>query len=98
MIGGAQEETDELLLFDEELMDVDPEFLPRRLLTDFTIYNAEARDRFGLVSRSPPLWVLAGWEGWAGSTGRGGEFGRWGPGWAGGQSRSAVAWVVHGVP
>lgn len=40
-----QEETDELLLFDEELMDVDPEYLPRRLLTDFTIYNAEASCR-----------------------------------------------------
>ena len=36
-----EEETDELLLFDEECMDLDPEYLPRRLLTDFSIYNAE---------------------------------------------------------
>jgi hypothetical protein len=35
------EETDELLLWDEEMADVDPEQLPRRLLTDFSIYNAE---------------------------------------------------------
>lgn len=46
-----QEETDELLLFDEELMDVDPEYLPRRVLTDFTIYNAE-------------VGGLQGWETW----------------------------------
>lgn len=36
-----EEETDELLLFDEEVMDLDPEYLPRRLLTDFSIYNTD---------------------------------------------------------
>jgi DNA (cytosine-5)-methyltransferase 1 len=36
-----EEETDELLLFDEELAGLDPEYLPRRLLTDFVIYNAD---------------------------------------------------------
>lgn len=35
------EETDELLLWDEELADCDPEYLPKRLITDFSIYNAE---------------------------------------------------------
>ena len=29
-------------------MDLDPEYLPRRLLTDFSIYNAEVR-RWSLV-------------------------------------------------
>lgn len=37
------EETDELLLWDEEMADIDPEALPKRLLTDFSIYNAEVR-------------------------------------------------------
>ncbi|KAK9918243.1 hypothetical protein WJX75_002529 [Coccomyxa subellipsoidea] len=36
-----EEETDELLLLDEETLDADPEDLPRRLLTNFAIYNAE---------------------------------------------------------
>ena len=40
-----EEETDEMLLFDEEMMDADPEYLPRRLLHDFAIYNAEVRGR-----------------------------------------------------
>ena len=44
-----EEETDELLLFDEDCADLDPEYLPRRLLTDFSIYNAEVR------------WGLAGY-------------------------------------
>jgi hypothetical protein len=35
------EETDELLLWDEEMAGVDPDLLPRRLITDFSIYNAE---------------------------------------------------------
>lgn len=38
-----EDETDELLLADDELFDVDPEILPRRLLSDFSIYNSEAR-------------------------------------------------------
>jgi hypothetical protein len=36
-----EEETDELLLMDEELFDAPPEDLPHRQLTDFSIYNAE---------------------------------------------------------
>lgn len=41
------EEMDELVLWDEELADVDPELLPKRLLTDFSIYNAEVCVRGG---------------------------------------------------
>jgi hypothetical protein len=37
----AEEEADELLLWDEELGGMDPEDLPKRLLDNFTIYNAE---------------------------------------------------------
>jgi hypothetical protein len=38
------EETDELLMADpDDLMDVEPEQLPRRLLHDFAFYNAEVR-------------------------------------------------------
>ena len=36
-----EEETDELILAEEEMMNADPEFLPRRLLTDFAIYNTD---------------------------------------------------------
>jgi hypothetical protein len=43
-----EEETDELLLYDEECAELDPAYLPRRLLTDFSIYNAE----------------VGGWGGW----------------------------------
>ena len=32
---------DELLLLDEEMLDAAPEDLPRRLLTNFAVYNAE---------------------------------------------------------
>lgn len=35
------EEMDEYLLFDEEFAGCDPEFLPKRILTDFSIYNAD---------------------------------------------------------
>lgn len=35
------EETDELVMFDEDCMDMDPEDLPKRTLTEFAIYNAE---------------------------------------------------------
>lgn len=42
------EETDELILMDDECADVDPEYLPRRLLTDFSIYNAEVGGAAGL--------------------------------------------------
>ena len=38
-------ETDELLLLDEDMLDADPEQLPHRMLSDFAIYNAEARAR-----------------------------------------------------
>ena len=36
-----EEEMDELLLLDEEMLDAAPEDLPRRLLTNFAVYNAE---------------------------------------------------------
>ena len=39
----VEEETDELLLMDEELFGMDAEDLPRRVLSDFSIYNAEVR-------------------------------------------------------
>lgn len=38
-----EEETDELLMADEEVFDVDPESLPRRLLKDFSVYDSEVR-------------------------------------------------------
>ncbi|KAL4528770.1 hypothetical protein Ndes2437A_g03311 [Nannochloris sp. 'desiccata'] len=50
-----EEETDELLLYDEELAECDPECLPRRLLTDFSIYNAD-----GLMATLELLPMLAG--------------------------------------
>ena len=35
---------DELaLLWDEELAQLDPDGLPRRLITDFSVYNSEVR-------------------------------------------------------
>lgn len=37
------EETDELLLADEDAFDVDPDSLPRHVLSDFSVYNAEVR-------------------------------------------------------
>ena len=40
-----EEETDELLLLDEEMLDAPPEDLPRRLLTNFAVYNAEVGAR-----------------------------------------------------
>ena len=39
----VEDEMDELLLLEDDIFDVDPEALPRRLLTDFAIYNAEVR-------------------------------------------------------
>lgn len=50
-IPDGAEETDELLLWDDELADCDPEYLPKRLLTDFSIYNAE-------VSLAPWVHVM----------------------------------------
>ena len=42
----VDEEMDELaLLWDEDLAMMDPDALPRRLITDFSIYNAEVRRR-----------------------------------------------------
>ena len=39
-----EDEADELVLFgDEEAFGLDPEHLPRRLLSDFSIYNAEVQ-------------------------------------------------------
>ena len=48
-----EEEADELLLMDEDMIDVDPEFLPRRMLTDFSIYNGD-----GLMASLEllPMW------------------------------------------
>ncbi|KAF6265105.1 hypothetical protein COO60DRAFT_1470199 [Scenedesmus sp. NREL 46B-D3] len=48
------EETDELLLWDEEMADVDPECLPKRLITDFSIYNGEG---FFASLELLPLWA-----------------------------------------
>lgn len=53
-----EEETDEMLLFDEEMMDADPEDLPRRLLHDFAIYNAEVG-----VNITEDVWVSSKLEG-----------------------------------
>jgi len=39
----VEEETDELLLLDEEMLEAPPEDLPRRLLTNFAVYNAEVQ-------------------------------------------------------
>jgi hypothetical protein len=39
------EETDELLLWDDEMAGMDPEDLPRRRLLDFSLYNAEVSQR-----------------------------------------------------
>ena len=48
-----QEEMDELLFFDDEMMDIDPEYLPKRVLSDFSVYNCE-----GLLSTLEllPMW------------------------------------------
>lgn len=48
-----EDEADELLLMDEDMIDVDPEFLPRRMLTDFSIYNGD-----GLMASLEllPMW------------------------------------------
>ena len=54
----GEAETDELLLLDEDMLDVDPEQLPRRLLSDFSIYNAEACPR---TSAPTALHLPAGW-------------------------------------
>ena len=49
-----EDETDELLLMDEDAYDVDPDQLPRRVLTSFAVYNAEVRS-----SASGPILVGA---------------------------------------
>ena len=51
-----EEETDELLLLDEEMLDAPPEDLPRRLLTNFAVYNAEvgAKTAWHEHSTTPP--------------------------------------------
>ena len=36
-----QDEMDELILADDEMLDLAPEDLPRRVLSDFAVYNAE---------------------------------------------------------
>lgn len=48
------EETDEVeVFFDEDLVHCDPEYLPRKLLSDFAIYNAEG---FMATLELLPLW------------------------------------------
>ena len=37
----VDDEMDELVLMDEDAMDLSPEDLPRRVLTDFAVYNSE---------------------------------------------------------
>lgn len=52
------EEVDELaLLWDEELAVMDPEDLPRRLITDFSVYNAEVRWRRTTKHKNAPLFT-----------------------------------------
>ena len=48
-----EEETDELLLADDELFDVDPEALPRRVMSDFSIYNSEVCVQLQIVLPGP---------------------------------------------
>ncbi|MEW5318123.1 MAG: hypothetical protein WDW38_009370 [Sanguina aurantia] len=48
------EETDELVMFDEDCMDMDPEELPKRTLTEFAIYNAEG---FYSSLELLPMWA-----------------------------------------
>ena len=40
------DETDELLLADDQIFDVDPEALPRQLLSDFSVYNLEVNNSY----------------------------------------------------
>ena len=58
---------DELLLADDEAMEIDPEYLPRRLLTDFSIYNSEVRG--GGRGAAPASQLACRWgarqRGWA---------------------------------
>jgi hypothetical protein len=59
---------DELaLLWDEELAMMDPDALPRRLITDFSVYNAEVRRRVG--ARAGALGARGG--GWRAGAERG---------------------------
>ena len=37
----VDDEMDELVLMDDEMMDLPPEDLPRRVLSDFAVYNSE---------------------------------------------------------
>ncbi len=50
-----EEETDELLLFDEAYLNADPEFLPRRLIKDFSIYNSEVGKENAAISRTSSM-------------------------------------------
>ncbi|KAK9839549.1 hypothetical protein WJX84_009779 [Apatococcus fuscideae] len=62
------DETDELLLMDEEVLLMDPEHLPRQLLSDFAVYNSE-----GLLSSLEllPMWSDGPASGEAGGSGSG---------------------------
>lgn len=54
-------------MFDEDCMDMDPEELPKRTLTEFAIYNAEVGgrrhvaewDMYGLAQPMIDSWVRA---------------------------------------
>eukprot|EP00983_Pelagomonas_calceolata_P036581 1134186-Pelagomonas_calceolata.AAC.3 len=50
------DETDELLMADpDDLMNVEPDLLPRRMLHDFAFYNAEVRKGLGACLHTGPL-------------------------------------------
>ncbi|KAI8469978.1 MAG: hypothetical protein J3K34DRAFT_268835 [Monoraphidium minutum] len=56
-----EDEEDELaLLWDEELAQLDPDALPRRLVTDFSVYNAEVRRTRACVCVCVRCFLLSG--------------------------------------
>ena len=59
----ADEEADELLLCDDDAGDVAPEDLPRRLLSEFAVYNSEVRSdsasSFSVYDHVPLRWESA---------------------------------------
>ena len=55
----ADEEADELLLAYDDAYAVAPEDLPRRLLSDFAVYNSEVRLHAGRHHAPSPRWCDA---------------------------------------
>ena len=49
----VEDEMDELVLMDDETMDLPPEDLPRRVLSDFAVYNSEG---FCTTLELLPMW------------------------------------------